>query len=164
MSDRKELKRNIMKSNASVFLFGMTMGAVFLLLVGVGVAVFYAGTQQIVSTVTTGTSPFTVTSTTKVTSLNADLLDDLDSTDLQDSPGSWTCVNRTGASDSGTGVNTDSVTCQGSEVMVTGTCGWRYWDNGIDEIGSYPIDNGWECKSRAISADSEVVAYAECCT
>jgi hypothetical protein len=35
---------------------------------------------QLISTVATGTEPLTITSTTKVTNLNADLLDDLDST------------------------------------------------------------------------------------
>ena len=35
---------------------------------------------QIISNVTTGTAPFTVASTTKVTNLNADLFDDIDST------------------------------------------------------------------------------------
>lgn len=36
--------------------------------------------STVTSTVATGTSPLTVTSTTKVTNLNADLLDDIDST------------------------------------------------------------------------------------
>jgi hypothetical protein len=53
--------------------------------------------QQFISTVVTGTAPLVVASTTKVTNLNADLLDGLDQSNFVRDPGGNGLVSRTGA-------------------------------------------------------------------
>jgi hypothetical protein len=52
-------------------------------------------TSQLASTVATGTAPFSVASTTKVTNLNADLLDGLSSADFATLTGTQTLTNKT---------------------------------------------------------------------
>jgi hypothetical protein len=52
-------------------------------------------TAQLASTVATGTAPFSVASTTKVTNLNADLLDGLTSADFATLTGTQTLTNKT---------------------------------------------------------------------
>lgn len=64
------------------FLAGIIAMLLALITFGGVMAVFYAGTQQIVSTVTTGTSPFSVTSTTVVSNLNADTVNGVDSSEF----------------------------------------------------------------------------------
>ena len=66
------------------YVAGSFVAIVTLVLIGGAFAVFYAGNQQIVSTVTTGTAPITVASTTKVTNLNVNYLDGYDYSALQD--------------------------------------------------------------------------------
>lgn len=52
----------------------------------------YLGTSQLVSTVAQGTAPFVISSSAKVTNLNVQYLDDLDSNNYSlDSPSGWTC-------------------------------------------------------------------------
>jgi hypothetical protein len=82
-------------------------------------------TSQLASTVATGTAPFSVASTTKVTNLNADLLDGLSSADFQATLGGTGIVKSTAGTisyltDNSTNWNTafnDSIT----SAAVTGT-------------------------------------------
>lgn len=72
----------IKRKNIWGFIAGFISVILIVTLIGSAYAVFYAGNQQIISTVATGTAPFQVSSTTKVTNLNADLIDGYDSSTL----------------------------------------------------------------------------------
>ena len=90
-----------------------------------------AMTGQLTSTVTTGTAPFVVASTTKVTNLNADALDGLDSTAfMAASADNW--VNATG--DAMTGALTMSASSVGSVFSST--------NSGAGKSGSFISTNG----------------------
>lgn len=98
------------------FLAGLIITALVLGIAAGGFAVFYAGNQQIVSTVTTGTAPFSVTSTTKVANLNVQYINGYDSTELR---GSCTPVLVEQGTSSTTAVSAYSCTgCRGWLQMV----------------------------------------------
>lgn len=118
--------------------------------------------SRLISTVATGTAPLTVSSTTKVTSLNVDLLDGLDSTSFASASGSANYIQNTSTQQaayfniSGNGVIGGSLTVQNtysSNLTVNGTM----W------MGPPGADNGVYLCHR--TADNLVVrAWTGCST
>ena len=162
----------IPRKNVKSFLFGAIAMVVVLTFIGGAFAVFYAGTSQIVSTVTTGTAPFSVASTTKVTNLNADLLDDLSSADLQDLPSAWTCTIRyLQSADCGASCSSQvTVPCVGSEKVITGGC-LGSSDTASGEVfasapgsgsGANTTTQSWRCDTFTTNGRSN--GYVQCCT
>ena len=108
------------------FIAGFVITIFLIAVIGSAYAVFYAGNQQIISTVTTGTAPITVASTTKVTNLNADYLDGYDSsTFLRASCQPYEA--------------SGSATIAGATLVSCTSC--KGWILGM-AVGANPVDNG----------------------
>jgi hypothetical protein len=82
------------RKSIRLFLTGVASVLIAIALCGVTYSVFYAGTQQVVSAVATGTAPFAVASTTLVANLNGDLLNGQNDSYYNDSPSTWACTTR----------------------------------------------------------------------
>ena len=85
----------ITKKVTAAILRSYTQGNSVLLTGAQTIAGIKTFTSQLASTVATGTAPFSVASTTKVTNLNADLLDGLSSADFATLTGTQTLTNKT---------------------------------------------------------------------
>ncbi|HPD99284.1 MAG TPA: hypothetical protein PKV52_03365, partial [Candidatus Saccharibacteria bacterium] len=81
------------------------------------------------STIATGTSPFTVSSTTKVTNLNADLLDGLDSTAFAPASGSGNYIQNQNSSAQSSSNYWISGEGKANNLVVTGTGGVLQFEN-----------------------------------
>lgn len=149
------------------FIAGVALMSALLGIMSGALGVFYVGTGQIQSGVTTGTAPITVASTTKVTGLNADYLNGLNSSQLTNNPGNWTCT-----------VRSATPTCTGNGCTVTK---WLNCSTGEVQIGEFGYDmsiqgcpnplqyyqkgNGWYVQVQNTCAGTmQFGMYIYCCS
>jgi hypothetical protein len=79
-------------------------------------------------------------------------------------PGSWTCTLRSASDNTGDAAEGATVTCVGSEKVITGGCsgGTNAAGNTVGKL-SFPVSQGWQCGSFSNGTQPALNAWANCC-